>query len=156
MDLIEPRTLRTKPISNIALLSVSVGFVGVGRWMVHEGQWSGWLIIGFFGVCALVAIALMLPGASYLRLNSEGFTMCCMYRSHTFKWSDVAEFDVSQIFGNTMVMMNFSDSYKASPSVRKFNVATVGFDGALPNSYGLKPEELADLMNRYKASSHAV
>ena len=79
-----------------------------------------------------------------------------MFRSHTFKWSEVSEFGVGQIFGNKMVLMNFSESYKASPSLRKFSITFVGADGALPDSYGLKPEDLAELMNIYKATSHAA
>ena len=53
-----------------------------------------------------------------------------------------------------MVMFNYAESYQHSPKLRAFNTELTGFEAAIPDSYGLRHEDLADLLNRYKASSH--
>ena len=53
-----------------------------------------------------------------------------------------------------MVMFNYAESYQGALAVRRINAALTGFEAALPDSYGLRPEELADLMNSYKAAQN--
>lgn len=122
--------------------------------MLREVVWLGWLSIGFFGLCLLVSMVLMLPNASCLELNSAGFTMCSLFRAHTILWVDVSTFGVGRIMGNKMVMFNFVDSYQGSSKLRTFNTGVTGFEAGLPDSYGLKHDELAELMNKFKAASN--
>lgn len=151
-----PIMLRPKPTKWLGVALCSLAFVLIGIWMVRSGEIMGWMGIVFFGLCLSVSLICMLPKASYLLLTPDGFTMCSLFRSHTIRWEDVTGFGVGKVFTNKMVMFNFVDSYQRSPRLRSFNTELVGFEAAIPDSYGLKHEDLADLLNRYKASSHGT
>lgn len=43
------------------------------------------------------------------------------------------------------------ESYQRTPKLRSFNTELTGFEAGIPDSYGLRHEDLADLLNRYKA-----
>ena len=94
------------------------------------------------------------PQASHLRLTPDGVTICSLFRAQTIRWADVTGFGVGRIFNNKMMMFNYAESYQHSPKLRAFNTELTGFEAAIPDSYGLRHEDLADLLNRYKASSH--
>ena len=133
-----------------------VGFSIIGGWMIQSGERMGWMCLVVFGIGVLVALLSLMPNATYLRLDSEGFTMCSMYRAHSFRWADVSGFAVRRVFTNTMVMFNFEPAYVRTPGLRSFNVELVGFEAGLPDNYGLKHQELADLLNRFKEASHGA
>ena len=150
----EPILLRPKPTKWLAVALGSLAFVLIGIWMVRSRDMLGWLSIAFFGLCLAVSLICLLPKASYLRLTPDGFTMCSLFRAHTIRWDDVEGFGVSRVFTNKMVMFNYVESYQRSPKLRSFNTELTGFEAAIPDSYGLRHEDLADLLNRCKASSH--
>lgn len=156
MQTAQPLVLRPKRAKMAGLGLGTLLFVLTGLWMVRDGDAFGWLIVGFFGLCLLVFLALLLPGAAYLALDSEGFTMCSLFRAHTLRWADVTGFGIGRVLTNKMVMFNFVDSYRPTPGLRTLNSNLVGFEAALPDSYGLSHEALAQLMNQYKAASHGA
>ena len=150
----EPILLRPKATKWLAVAVGSFAFVLIGIWMVRSREVFGWFGIVFFGLCLSVSLMCLLPHASYLRLTPDGFTICSLFRAHTIRWDDVTDFGVGRVLTNKMVMFNYAESYQHSPKLRSFNTELTGFDAAIPDSYGLRHEELADLLNRYKASSH--
>lgn len=152
----KPIMLRPRPIKWIGMALGSLAFSMIGIWMIRSGETFAWMIVVFFGLCLSVSLISMLPNATYLELTADGFTMCSMFRAHTFRWADVTGFGIGRVFSNKMVMFNFEPSYERSPKLRSFNVELVGFEAALPDSYGLNHEDLAELLNSYKASSHGA
>ncbi|WZO97052.1 hypothetical protein EP7_004069 [Isosphaeraceae bacterium EP7] len=56
---------------------------GVGVWIGMTGDKFGWWIAAFFGLGILLTVVVLLPGAIYLNLTDEDFTMCTLYRYHT-------------------------------------------------------------------------
>jgi hypothetical protein len=146
--------LRPSPWKWIGIGLICLVFVVIGFFMArgNEPFW-GWANMIFFGLGLLVSIAARLPNASYLKLDSEGFTMCSLYRKHTFRWRDVRDFTVGYVSVNKMVLFDFEPSYKQSAILRSINVDLSGAEAGLPDNYGMKYEELAELMNRYKAAS---
>ena len=148
-----PILLRPKPTKWLVIALGSLAFVLIGVWMVRSHEMLGWLGIVFFGLCLLVSLVCMLPNASYLRLTPDGFTMCSLFRAHTTRWEDVTGFGVGRVFTNKMVMFNYVQSYQRSPKLRSLNTGLTGFEAAIPDTYGLTHEELAALLNRYKASA---
>ena len=151
----EPILLQPSRTKWLAVALGSLVFVLIGIWMVRAGEMLGWVGIAFFGLCLSVSLICMLPQASYLRLTRDGFTMCSLFRAHTIRWDDVTGFGVGRIFTNKMVMFNYVESYQRSPKLRSFNTELTGFEAAIPDSYGLRHEDLADLLNRYKAMREA-
>jgi len=149
-----PVLLRPKPGKWLVVALGSLAFVLIGIWMVRSHEMLGWLGIVFFGLCLFVSLICMLPKASYLHLTADGFTVCSLFRASTTRWEDVTGFGVGRVFTNKMVMFNYVKSYQRSPKLRSFNTELTGFEAAIPDSYGLRHEDLADLLNRYKASSH--
>jgi len=105
--------------------------------MVRSGERFGWLGTVFFGLCLSVSLICLLPKASFLRMTPEVF------------------FGVGRVF-TRMVMFNYVESYPRSHKLQSLNTALTGFEAAIPDSYGLAHEDLADLLNRYKAESHRI
>lgn len=149
------QTLRPNRFKCLALLLLSCAFVAIGLNMVFDGNTVGWLIISwlsivFFGLGALVFIVQLLPNAAYLQLDQEGFTVCSLFRSSSYRWSDVDTFEVTLIGLNRMVVFNFSESYHQALSMRQIATAISGYEGALPDSYSLSVPALAALLNEYR------
>lgn len=111
---------------------------------------AGWFPLVVFGIGIGVSVIVMIPRAGYLRLDKAGFTFCSLYRSSRFLWVDVTEFGLGF---NKLVSFNFSPSYTKHQRMREVNRAIGGFDAALPDSYGMKPEALAVLMMKWMASN---
>jgi hypothetical protein len=149
MDATQPLTLHASKVKGLALVAVSLLFTFGGTLMVKSAQPLGWAVASLFGICTLVGMTLLLPASSYLRITTQGFTVCSLFRAHTFQWSDVSEFGVSQVGPRKMVMFNFAASYTNTSSVRAFNASVFGYEAGLPDSYGLGHEELASLLNQY-------
>jgi len=124
----------------------------VGGMMIREGKTAGWFPLVAFGIGAVVSVIVMLPRAGYLRLDKTGFTFCSLYRVSRFRWSDVTEFGLGF---NKLVSFNFSPCYTKHQRMREVNRAIGGFDAALLDSYGMKPEDLAVLMMKWMASNQA-
>lgn len=78
-------------------LIVSILFVGIGVWMVTDGDQTGWMVAGFFGLCLLVAIfepALARYRASFDRFHlvvTEDEIACehSIRKRESILWKDV-------------------------------------------------------------------
>lgn len=153
-----PVVLRPNPWKWVGVGAVCFSLSVGGAWMVREGQWIGWLVMIGFGVGVPISLISAMPNASYLRLDSEGFTVCSIYRAYKIRWADVSGFGVGRVARrNKMVMYNFEPTCTLiSPRVRSFMTKHAGYEGGLPDNYGLEHEELADLMNRYREASLAA
>ena len=145
-----PITLRPNPMKMGLLFLVCAVFVAIGVWMVRDGQLMGYLPLGFFALGLPVFALQLLPNAAYLHVRADGFTFCSLFRAHTFQWRDVQEFSAARIGTNQMVVWNFAADYVASARVRGASKAFSGYEAALPDTYGMKAQALADLLNRIR------
>ena len=120
--------------------------------MGRAESWVGYLCAGFFAIGIPVFIIQLLPGSTYLTLTRDGFTMCSFFRKMTTPWSDVDCFFVVVLQQNGlkahhMVGFDYVASYDRSRLGRGIAKAIAHCEGALPDTYGKKPEELADMLN---------
>jgi hypothetical protein len=147
--------LHPNPWKNIALLLLSLIFVGAGIFIVYKepNNWKGWLCLVFFGAATVVFILNSLPGFSYLKLTEEGFEMSSLNKKHFYKWSEVAFFGVTYVSLNKMVVFNFSENFNRAKNLRKVSTALAGWEGGLHDTFGMKAEKLAKLMNEYLIKS---
>src|SRR5262245_46292743 len=149
MPLVTPTTLRPSPWKWLGVGLISLAFTLAGAQMVGSGDPKGWLGLVFFGAGVVISVVCVLPNASYLKLDADGFTVRSLYRAQTVRWADVAEIGVGRVFLNKMVMLNFEPTFTRVAGLRSLNAGLTGFEGGVPDSYGLKHEELAELMNEF-------
>lgn len=145
-----PMRLQPRRLKTIGLLAICIAFVVVGFLMSGKEPVMGYLCVGLFGLGIPVFLAQLLPGRSYLELTKNGFTVASPFRRTTIKWQDVAGFAVATISRNQMVGWRFSKAYAGQATSRKLSGALTGVEGVLPDTYGMKAEELAGLMNGIK------
>lgn len=132
-------------LSSSAIWAMS-GFFPVLRWVVG----------GFFGLAALIAIANVLGVASSLTLDREGFTARTLFRSFRRTWDECSRFEAVKVAFSSFVGFSSWQDNDAAKMTRKMNQATGAPTGMLPDNYGLTAAELADLMNRFRARGLAT
>lgn len=115
--------------------------------MVRDGKPVGYFCSGFFALGLPVFALRFHPKAAFLHLASNGFTFCSLFRAHTIQWAHVREFAVIFVGPNQMVAWNFTPDYPATGRARAISKSLSGYEAALPDTYGMKPQELADLMD---------
>jgi hypothetical protein len=144
------RILRPNSIKTLGLLAVCAIFAAGGLWIVAQGAAIGWLVVIFFGLGVLVSAVRLLPSSAYLRIDSQGFTLCSLFRTYSFRWDDVQGFVVAWNGQFRLVAFNFAPGYQRASIGNKISAGISGFDAALPNSYGMSLADLAALLNDYK------
>jgi hypothetical protein len=80
-------------------LACSMIFVVPSLVIISEGQgdpilWAGLIV---FGSAAIFFMLALLPGASYLRLDRNGFTVCHLFRRRSYRWHDVSVFTAGRM-----------------------------------------------------------
>jgi hypothetical protein len=151
-----PFVLRPRTGKTILLLLVSVIFTATGALMsLSKEGLAFWLVIGFFGLCSIVFGVMLLPGASFLRLEPDGFIVRSLYRQWPLtRWADVSKFATVRVsLVNTMVV--YDEAKPRTARLASANKALFGFTSGLPDTYGMKPAELAELLNRWRAAALA-
>jgi hypothetical protein len=149
--ILRPSRRKVAVYASISLLFVVVGFLTRG-----EEGWFAWSGIVFFGLCFLVFVANLVPGCSLLRLSAEGFEMRSLFRSHSYRWQDIELFGVGRVGLRRMVMFNFAASFRSHAKGRAVAASLTGWQGALPDTYGLSAEALAELLNERRNAATAA
>jgi hypothetical protein len=131
----------------IGFLAICLAFVAIWVIAIRKGSGlGGWACAIFFGLGAAIFLLQLVPGASYLRLTSEGFVVCSLFRkTPVIRWSEVSDFRVAAVSGRKMVVYDWYA--KPQRGVRTLNRALVGATDGLPDTYGMKAQELADFLN---------
>jgi len=144
------KILYPNKFKSILWLLVTLVFTVGGIFMILDGENMGWLVVSFFGLGIPVFILNLLPKAAYLKLDTDGFETCTMFKKTRYRWEDVHSFTTGRIHSNKMVMYNFSEKFQKQKTMRKISSGLAGSEAALQDTYGLKATELAALMNDYK------
>jgi hypothetical protein len=137
-------------MKQLALAVLCAGFSAIALLMIRDGKSFAWFGLVFFGLGVLVFLLQVVPGASYLKLDPDGLTIRSLFRSSFYKWSEIAGFVPGDVGGNRGVVFNFTDDFERHGRLRRLNVELSGAEGALPDTYGLSPERLAQILNEWK------
>src|ERR1700676_1257387 len=132
-------------------LRVTIGagcFTVVSGLLGFGGDIIGILGTAFFGICTLVGVITLLPGASWLRLDEKGFEFTRFFRTTRFHWSDVGDFGVWTFRSNNLVV--FKATKPRLSILEKINTALSGRNGYLPDTYGMAAEDLVQLMTAWR------
>lgn len=142
--------LRPKPLRKWWWVALGSGaFTAIGFHMIRSGNDLGWFVGGFFGLCLFGSFAMFLPGASYLKLEANGFTVCTFWRKQHYRWDAVSAFGVTTIAHNRFVAFDFIVD-EDRPKGASINVAISGAESSLPDTYGMRADALATLMNEWR------
>lgn len=139
--------LRPSPAKWLAMVAISAAFVWVGLVVRDTEPLMAWGCIALFGLSGAVAVLNLLPGASRLLLDDDGFEIVSLFRRSRVRWADIARIGTYRVGANIMVGFDFVDGYRGGDRLRRVNRSLSGFQGALPDTYGLKAGELAERMN---------
>jgi hypothetical protein len=158
MSLSLPFTLHTKRAKTIWLLLLCSAFTAGGVLMILNGKNMGWFCSGFFALGTLIFLLQLHPKASYLTISEDGFECSVLFRKSRYRWSDISKFGTYTLRQKglpvgTFVGLDFSAEYQLSPKARAVSKAMVGFEGGLPDTYGLRADELAQLLASYHLES---
>ena len=122
--------------------------------MIRDGDTAGWFVAGFFGLGTLVFLIQFFPKSSFLTVDEDGIEIAALFRKCRLKWSEISEIGVynrkSIGIGNT-VGFNYSPSFERYRKMRAINKGLLGFEAALPDTFGLPAAELASLLASYHA-----
>jgi hypothetical protein len=147
-----PVTLYASRAKWLLALVICLLFVAAAIW----GMWSmgttdprGWMALIFFGVGAVVAGAMLIPGVMALRLDHDGFERVWLFhRCSLSPWEDVSEFKWIIVQVNTMVIYNNKSLSGRMSS--KLRAALWGRTNGLPDTYDLSGDELVDVMSHWR------
>lgn len=130
----------------LALVGASVGLSG--HFVV-----IGWVIAAVFAWFALVA-AKQARRPDHVLLHEQSFQVIHMGTATTREFAACSEFEVWREGSNSLVVFD-NPLDDASPNAAA-NRAITGRSGSLPHRFGVRAEELAQLMNmaRARALSH--
>lgn len=148
-------TLRPSIWKGGLLFLGSVAFVATGIFIVLDGDWRGWFVVGFFGLCLMVAVGMMLPGATSLTISRHGIEIVNLYKKEQIEWDAIDSFFVCRVSTGRattkMIGVNYAASYRGQRTGRKIASAlTGGLEGAIPNHFKISDAELCKLLNSAK------
>lgn len=149
----EPQIFRTNKLKNTILFLGCSAFVTIGFFILDRDPKIGWACITFFGLGVIVSLIQFHPNASYLKLTPEGFEVKSLFRSSFTKWSDVNDFRIGYVKGNTMIFFDYTNKHKKWHHGKKVAKFLSGKEGAVQSSYNIKSEALLNLMTAYKSKS---
>jgi hypothetical protein len=91
--------VKPRPWTWILGLVCSLIFVVPTVVIISDGQgdpilWAGLIV---FGSAAILFLLALLPGASYLRLDRSGFTVCHLFHKQSYRWHDVSPFTAGRM-----------------------------------------------------------
>lgn len=135
---------------------MSLAFAAGGSWQVREGNAAGWFVMVFFGLSIMVFPLHLLARGNHLRLDQDGFTVAMVPVSRCYRWSEVDRFFVSDSSGPALVVFDLPPACGRRSLNQRLTKRFLGYDDALPQTYGMAPDRLAELMNGWKTRATGV
>ena len=151
-------TLHTSKAKSLLLLLASL----VGVFVAQDGELMGHVAYAFFGLCSVAYMVQLTTGGGYLKLRDDEFEFVFGFgRKQCVKWDDVGSFGVAVVRNLSRYYVPPTRlvgwNYKQGVDVSKFGRATSktlsGREACLPDTYGMKMEELLSLLNEHLEQS---
>ncbi len=142
-------TLRSRKLKYFIILFIILPFLIFGIVLILDGELLGWALVIFFGVLAFFDGIVLCSSYPYAVLTPEGYTVCGLLRSGSAKWTDFKDARARWDYIGRVVMVKYSESCKSSTLGKA--VRAISFDLAIiPETFGLKAEDFAELMNKMR------
>lgn len=148
-DTDQPTTLYPDRRPALGLLALAGLVMAGGAWMAWQiGAIPGAIVAGFGFLVLIGALGWLIPSRSYLHLTDRGFICCRWFRTFRVDWQDVDRFGVATVEDEPRVGYDYAPHYPADVFDRRRTKDRTGFEAILPRCCSLRPEPLADLLNR--------
>ncbi|MBK7929423.1 MAG: hypothetical protein IPJ98_18660 [Bryobacterales bacterium] len=146
-----PLIFHPKPGKTLLWLGISLLFATLGGWMSLRGDSRGPFLGLLFTFLFVVFLVRLVPNASFLKLDRDGFTLRTFFRDHFVPWSDIDRFFVVNqksygITTNRYIGYNYSEHTRKLKAVRAFNRLFTDAE-ALIEPVGMKAAEQAAILN---------
>jgi hypothetical protein len=128
--------------------------------VLYAGGFSALILLGLvtlpfnpfltFGAVAAIlamvvmAVATIAPGATYLAIDSRGFTRCLLFRKTRLKWNEVADIR-AECFGSA----TFPIAWNRQICVQSRNHTADAALSFFPHQFGLDAEQAVSLLTPY-------
>jgi len=123
----------------------------VGALIAVNGRATGWVIVAVTIPLALLFLWCLVSKRMHLQLAQRGFSFGTLRKQYSYSWSDIAYFGVVEFGRERWVCFVLSPHYVGEEHVQATNQAFGGFDRFLPDTYGMRAEELAALLEAWRA-----
>ncbi len=144
-------TFRPKNIKSMLMALGCLILAYGGILIIEEECVKGWVITSFFSLCFIVLSVQIIPGSTQLKLNNDGFIMTSLFRSHFTAWSDIKTFRIGKLGPNKTVMFDYVKNHNKHKSGKSLAKKLSGSHGALPNTYGMKADELLRILKQWQS-----
>ena len=151
-------TLHTSKAKSLLLLLASLLFTVGGVFMARDGELTGHVGYVFFGLCSLAYVVQLITGGGYLKLKEDKFEFFSGFgRKQCVSWDDVDSFGVAVVRNlsryyvppTRLVGWNYKQGVDVSKFGRVTSKTLSGREACLPDTYGMKLEELVSLLNEH-------
>jgi hypothetical protein len=128
--------------------------------VLYAGGFSALILLGLvtlpfnpfltFGAIAAIlamvvmAVATITPGATYLAIDSRGFTRCLLFRKTNLRWNEVADIR-AECFGSATFPIAWNRQVCVQPRNDTADAALSFF----PHQFGLDAEQAVSLLTPY-------
>ncbi|MDH5835176.1 PH domain-containing protein [Luteimonas kalidii] len=147
--------LRPSPGKWLAMVAISGALVWIGTRILGTHPLVGWSCIVLFGLCGALAVLNLVPGASRLVLDADGFEIVSLFRRTRVRWPEVSRFGSTRVGMHRLVGFDFVDGHAGSERLRRVNRNLSGFQAALPDTYGRSAGDLAAQLDARLAAHRA-
>jgi hypothetical protein len=111
---------------------------------------AGWLVIALFAFNIIGALGNLLPGVAYLKLDADGFETKTLFGAKTVPWKIVSNFRAE---GSNVSRRVAYDVFTNEPPRSALFNFLINRQRGLADNYGVPHEDLARLMNEWRAKA---
>jgi hypothetical protein len=143
------RVIKGSRAKGVLLLVVGLALTGMGVFLLRgdADKTIAWLCVGFFGLCSLVAAAIVVqPGE--VRLGRDRFTVKSLGRSFDVAWDDIEGFHVwkNPYAHQSLAAWTYKPGRRPSGALAQAS-ANLGAEGAMPGMLKMSTPDLVALLN---------
>jgi Bacterial PH domain len=113
------------------------------------GGWLGaWFVVGVATCSVVLKVLFLITDRSRLQINGEGLRLRRGHRDVFLPWADVGGFRVGKCGSRRVVCFDYSAEARHKYPARSLPEGYAEGDDRIVDDYPLKPEALAELLNR--------
>ena len=161
-----PFTLYPSKRKLVGSLVFFLAVLGTGVWITlgsKKTEWIGWAGVVFFGFFSFLSFRRLISSSECLTVDEDGFKFQSGSYEKRFKWQEIVGFGTYNIGPGTrswtgasvgqFVGFHLNPDHKDAikgivPKVMSL-FGQGGFDGQIPDTYGLSAVELAQLLTKF-------